>query len=557
MKKLEILLILSLVLGMFIGCQSSVNQQQNTDYESTAAETQESSEPTQPKEIPSEPYVFPLDAQLDEYILKGFCGLMEENFDEIGSRLSVRCYWHDGDAYVVYIDGYLEYENTATSFIVSSKEFLFPTSQPLFIYKHGIFYRFSSNNIHVLNMDAFYAYHVAQYAGLYDPQRTYEKTAINCPAFLNEEKRTVLEGALGLDKFFCTDSLWYQDDRPVSMCWYFGSHNGYDIILFECESATEGFTNISIGVNTFGHVKPFRIYAYKDGVLANLEDIYADGSISESALDEIYELYLQCIKTYLDWVDKFALVDVKILQLFCSLTATDYDEMCEQLSVRPYWESEETLVVYIEGLAEYENTVTSIYYGDMVFLFPTEQPMYLYIKALDWVYPLNWWSCSMFPGDDLNKFFEFHKEQNTDLYAPEYIYERPSLHCPAVLTAEKRTEIEQALNNKGYPCNDSLWYSDACPVSIYRYYGSDNGYDIIFYDSGSGFAVAETKEIDSVSFYHSMPFALYAYKDGVFANLEDIYAEGLISKEALEEAGNYHTLCEEFYYEWIGKINNQ
>ena len=550
MKKLAILLTIALLLGTFAGCHSSIDMPSDS-----VSIPSENSEPTRSEDIPAEPYVFPLEDDVEESIIEGFCGLMAETYDAIGSKLSVRCYWQDEDDYVVYIDGYREYEDVPTSFIAASKEFLFPTTQPLYIYSHGTFYRFSVDSVRVLNLDEFYTYHIAQYAGLYDSQTEYEKTAINCPALLNEEKRTQLESAFGIDHYLCTDSLWYTNDRPDAAYWYLDSHDGYDIVL--CVNDALQQTNIQVGDCSFAHVKPFDLYGFKDGTLTALKDIYDEGKLSDNALEAVYVQYIQCIKAYMERTNKFEPVDVRILRQFCALTGKDYDDVYKQLSTRTYWESEESMVVYIEGSDSQENVVTTINYGDIVFMFPTEQPMYLYIKGQDKVYPLNWWSCDFFPGEDLSKFYEYNKEQNAELYAPEYIYERPVLHCPALLTAEDRMQIEESLENEGYFCNDSLWYTEGCPVSFYRYYGTDNGYDIIFFSSGSGMTVAQSMEIDGVYFNHSMPFNLFAYKDGALLNLEDAYAEGLISREALEQAGQYQAACEEYHAAWMEIINNQ
>lgn len=119
---------------------------------------------------------------------------------------------------------------------------------------------------------------------------------------------------------------------------------------------------------------------------------------------------------------------------------------------------------------------------------------------------------------------------------------QPSAADPALtidqLTAEKMEEIEAAwLASKGHRPG---WYTeaDSQPVDGLRYYGSYNGYDILF--EGTELTCVTTKEIGGVSFTCAQSFVLYAYSDGVFYELEEAFAHGLISEENLQEAAKIH-----------------
>ena len=97
----------------------------------------------------------------------------------------------------------------------------------------------------------------------------------------------------------------------------------------------------------------------------------------------------------------------------------------------------------------------------------------------------------------------------------------------------KEKEIEDAYRNRGL----AYTWSENSPEWI-RYYGTENGYVILF----EKFAIHEgwTLTIADNSFYSSEGFFLFAYKDGVFTKLEDAYAQGLISKSAIDTAWKIH-----------------
>ena len=71
-----------------------------------------------------------------------------------------------------------------------------------------------------------------------------------------------------------------------------------------------------------------------------------------------------------------------------------------------------------------------------------------------------------------------------------------------------------------------------------RYYGTYNGYVIIF-RWGAAQSLWSIK-IGKRTFKGGIEFRLFAYKDGEFHLLEDVYEQGLIGDDAIEEIWNTH-----------------
>jgi len=95
------------------------------------------------------------------------------------------------------------------------------------------------------------------------------------------------------------------------------------------------------------------------------------------------------------------------------------------------------------------------------------------------------------------------------------------------LSEEKTQEINTAyLNQYGYE------------FLSYRYYGEYSGC-YVFFRSGIADAT-ETKLIAGCYFYHTKLFNLYAYKDGVFYNLDAAYEKGLITQKQVEKVMYVH-----------------
>lgn len=114
------------------------------------------------------------------------------------------------------------------------------------------------------------------------------------------------------------------------------------------------------------------------------------------------------------------------------------------------------------------------------------------------------------------------------------------------LTAAKMEEIAAAwLANMGHRPG---WYTEGNgqPVDGLRYYGTYNGYDILF--ERTQLTCVTTKEIGGISFTCPQSFVLYAYSDGVFYDLEEAFDKGLISQENLQEAAKIHLSYQNRFY---------
>lgn len=118
---------------------------------------------------------------------------------------------------------------------------------------------------------------------------------------------------------------------------------------------------------------------------------------------------------------------------------------------------------------------------------------------------------------------------------------QPQIQLPqtAVLTAEKMEEIENAWYAVMSTELDG-WYTEAGDTVTdgMRYYGTCGGYDVLFVPTHED--VETSLVIGGVTISEQNTFELYAYKDGQFQDLEDVYQQGLISVEELEGIKGVH-----------------
>lgn len=99
----------------------------------------------------------------------------------------------------------------------------------------------------------------------------------------------------------------------------------------------------------------------------------------------------------------------------------------------------------------------------------------------------------------------------------------------AELTQEQREEISNAwfaLYRYEIP-----WY-DENNIGGTKYLGSENGYAFLF--EQSGFCVPWNLEIAGYYFEFSSQFHLYAYKDGEFYSLKNVYESGNVTTDAIQ-----------------------
>lgn len=119
----------------------------------------------------------------------------------------------------------------------------------------------------------------------------------------------------------------------------------------------------------------------------------------------------------------------------------------------------------------------------------------------------------------------------------------PQLPQLTVLTAEKMQEIENAWYAAMNTEMDG-WYTEmnGTVTDGVRYYGNCGGYDVLYVPRQEE---AETcLVIGGVTISAQNNFAIYAYKDGQFRELKDVYQLGVISDEELEGIKGTHLLLQ-------------
>ena len=89
----------------------------------------------------------------------------------------------------------------------------------------------------------------------------------------------------------------YPHERPTEVITfrYYGTDNGYHIILLECESGAylQGQENVNIADCTFIVSPSKHLMAYKDGDFIDLRIAYRDGLISKEAIAKAAELHAE------------------------------------------------------------------------------------------------------------------------------------------------------------------------------------------------------------------------------------------------------------------------
>ena len=100
-------------------------------------------------------------------------------------------------------------------------------------------------------------------------------------------------------------------------------------------------------------------------------------------------------------------------------------------------------------------------------------------------------------------------------------------------------ELEKNYSEKFYDSNYPMYYYDGSdnPVPI-PYYGTYDGY-VVFAILGNLYTYTNF-EIAGETFYYHQAITFFAYKDGDFTEIRDLYGEGKISDEAIKEIAAYH-----------------
>lgn len=233
--------------------------------------------------------------------------------------------------------------------------------------------------------------------------------------------------------------------------------------------------------------------------------------------------------------------DSEVLRSYCQLTGKDYEAVINRVSIRYYWQTNDVFAFFIDDLEAYENTVSSFILEEMEFLLPTTQPLYFYSNHICASFETPSQLFRILTAEELEVFYDYHASQQETLYDRNNWPEKATLNCPAHLTSQKRAEIEAAMG-WNYYSTDAFWYQNDFRSGL-RYYGSFNGYDIMFYDGGERFFNETIQVVADFAFGSNSTFSLLVHKDGQITNLDETYDSGIISKEAIAVAWEYHNLC--------------
>ena len=129
-------------------------------------------------------------------------------------------------------------------------------------------------------------------------------------------------------------------------------------------------------------------------------------------------------------------------------------------------------------------------------------------------------------------------EKQTAAEVPVKIYPK-LLYCPAPLSRETQKQISQVLREK-YDEYSVHWYSIKQPDGTCRCYGTEGGYDILFYAGGLRMEIPDSCTVGECTFLFETSFELYAHKDGKLTDLNAALEQGLVSHQAVQEALDKH-----------------
>ena len=108
---------------------------------------------------------------------------------------------------------------------------------------------------------------------------------------------------------------------------------------------------------------------------------------------------------------------------------------------------------------------------------------------------------------------------------------------PTMPETEVMQDIEKAWKKR--TGEELEWYTDNLWVGM-RYYGSYDGYEILFYPTESVTDMFAELTVGGCSFWHSDTFEIYAYRDGKFRTLLDAYDSGDISGDSVAAIYEIH-----------------
>ena len=127
--------------------------------------------------------------------------------------------------------------------------------------------------------------------------------------------------------------------------------------------------------------------------------------------------------------------------------------------------------------------------------------------------------------------------------ATPVIVEQPAAVYPAPLEEDQKAQITVALK-KHYGEYHIDWYHQSNPQGTARCYGSENGYDILFYAGGFRLGIPGSITVAGKTFYYDTAFELLVHQDGNLTGLQQAFADGLISQDAIVSAYKLHEQCD-------------
>ena len=144
---------------------------------------------------------------------------------------------------------------------------------------------------------------------------------------------------------------------------------------------------------------------------------------------------------------------------------------------------------------------------------------------------------SIISDQDMEAIASVHEQYEKEIQSlrkPTNIYDNENLSVPHFEDSVKN-EIDAAYFEK---TGVSLFSpSDSLSREV-RYYGSFNGYEILFVSTPM--CAVTTIEISGCSFTYCNYFNLYAYKDGFFHKLVNVYESNMISSEDVYRIAELH-----------------
>ena len=186
--------------------------------------------------------------------------------------------------------------------------------------------------------------------------------------------------------------------------------------------------------------------------------------------------------------------------------------------------------------------------GNYVFIYPDTTRMLAYkdgqIKLMPEAYELGW-----LDDDAVKQIYEKHRQEYSDLYEymeskETYLFNDQGL---PIISDNLRSKINKALKEyddmMSFFNTEDTW-GTAEKFERIRYYGTFEGYDIVFYDMDAQIAVTGSVKVGDYIFSYRKRFAIVGHKGGVVYDLVELYNKGEISAESVAKMYQYHLLHE-------------